>query len=82
MGSGAPKRITGIPLDLTVNLFTAEALLDDTLKKLGNVIKLITNGSEDPAVWEAMQKLSDRMRLESRNYTGQLNALKRYSEKG
>lgn len=82
MGSGAPKRISGIPLNLTVNLFTAEALLDDTLKKLGNVIKLVTEGSEDPAVWKALKDLSERMANEARQYSRDLKALERYSEKG
>lgn len=82
MGSGSPKRISAIPINLTVNLFTAEALLDDTLNKLGNVIKLITNGSEDPEVWKSFHYLSERMANEARRYTGQLKALERYSDQG
>jgi hypothetical protein len=82
MGAGAAKKLTPIPTNLTVNIYSSDALLGDTLKKLGNVIEVIMNGSEDPAVWKAYLRLSDLMRNEAQQYHRDLMALDRHMNKG
>lgn len=81
MGTGSPKRIETVPIRMAVNIFTADALLLDTLSKLGNVVKIVAEGSEDPEVWNAMGKLKTRMIREARQLERDITALERHNGK-
>jgi hypothetical protein len=66
---------------MAVNIFTADALLLDTVGKLGNVVKIVTEGSEDPEVWKAMGRLKTRMIREAQQLERDITALERHNGK-
>jgi hypothetical protein len=59
MGSGAPKKVSAIPVMATVNIYAAEGMLYQASRELADVLKKCLEGSTDPKDW---QLLDDKRR--------------------
>lgn len=82
MGSGAPKRVSTIPIAMTVSIYAAEGMLYQSSRELADVLKRCLEGSTDPKDWQLLDDKRREVVKYNQQYTLAIQALVRSQQKG
>lgn len=80
MGSGAPKKIESIPVNLLVNVYAAEGMMHVAAQNLVALLKLASANPED-ADWTDIQKQREDLMKYTKQYVFSIQAVERYMGK-
>lgn len=69
VGKGAQKRIDSLPMETIVQIHTWEGLLYVSQRQLGDTLKAILKGDENPDLWTDLDRFRKQSIFYSQEYT-------------
>lgn len=81
MGHGGKFHTDKIPVGQTVTVYAANALLKEAVEETEKAVTAVSNGSNDPKDWQAIERGADRIKSRSITLVSVLRNILRSQEK-